>query len=141
MAFPQYTKAVEKSRQAEAWTLMKSVNDAIKIYQMEQGTEGVVPAWEDMSITFAHASGASAGQAACGTGTLNGKAFNFTPTANGVTAARQGGRYSYTLGLTFTGERWCKASGSNCKEVGSKSSTSTCPSVLSTVGSGSCYKF
>ncbi len=37
VALPQYTKAVEKARAAEAWTTAKSFIDAQKIYHMNNG--------------------------------------------------------------------------------------------------------
>ena len=35
VALPQYQKAVEKSRMAEAWIILKAYNDALKIKHME----------------------------------------------------------------------------------------------------------
>lgn len=37
VALPQYTKAVEKARAAEAWTTAKSFIDAQKVYHMSNG--------------------------------------------------------------------------------------------------------
>ena len=92
VALPQYTKAVEKSRQSEAWTTMKSINDAVKIYQMEKGSESEIPAFGDLSIEFVNASGAIVS----GTSkTFEGKAFNYAIAKDGVIATRTSGSFSY----------------------------------------------
>ena len=49
VALPQYQKAVEKSRQSEAWTTMKSINDAAKIFQLESGNNSLPTSWDDLS--------------------------------------------------------------------------------------------
>ncbi|MBR2864705.1 MAG: prepilin-type N-terminal cleavage/methylation domain-containing protein [Elusimicrobiaceae bacterium] len=38
VALPQYTKAVEKARAAEAFTMLKSLSDAAVIYYMQNGS-------------------------------------------------------------------------------------------------------
>ncbi len=54
VALPQYTKAVEKSRTAEAMTLLKSMQDAALVCCMEQGICGEEDAClpNDLSISF-----------------------------------------------------------------------------------------
>ena len=59
VALPQYQKAVEKARVAEAWSTLKSIDDALKIKNMEEGTEGKNYNFEDLPITFVNASGTS----------------------------------------------------------------------------------
>ena len=127
VALPQYTKAVEKSRQSEAWTVMKSINDAVKIYQMEKGSESEIPAFGDLSIEFVNASGAIVS----GTSkTFEGKNFNFAIASDGVRATRVGGSLGdYTLGLTHSGIRSC--SGAACSSVGAKSDSAVCPTGMS----------
>ena len=60
VALPQYQKAVEKARAAEAWSTLKSIDDALKIKNMEEGTEGVYYNFEDLPISFITDTGASA---------------------------------------------------------------------------------
>lgn len=140
VALPQYTKAVEKSRQSEAWTLMKSINDSIKIYQMEKGESSVPSDWADLTIAFTHTSGPSAGQVASGSGNIIGKAFEIGKTTNGSWAKRTGGSFAgYGLLMTFDGQRYCQ--GAKCTDVGAKSTAVTCPSITITGVTGSCYKF
>ena len=133
VALPQYTKAVEKSRQSEAWTTMKSINDAIKIAQMEKGTEDLTGlTWDDLSLTFIHSSGAHPGTSVTGafTNQLEGKTFEYTVKKDGVIAERQGGSLgAYSLGLTHDGTRSCKGAG--CSKVGAKTTAATkCPDTL-----------
>ncbi len=54
IALPQYTKAVEKSRAAEAMTLLKSIETAEQIYHMANGkyTNNL----EDLDLEFPNAS-------------------------------------------------------------------------------------
>ncbi len=52
VALPQYEKAVEKSRAAGAYQLIKSMNDAQKIANLEKGTTGQVYPFEELSVSF-----------------------------------------------------------------------------------------
>jgi len=130
VALPQYNKAVEKSRQSEAWTTMKSINDVVKVAQMEKGEEIVKNiTWDDLSTSYVHGSGTSVGKAVtggCGTA-LNGKSFSFSMKDNGVVATRVGGSMgTYYLGLTHSGTRTCgDADGKICAKVGGKTDTTT----------------
>ena len=136
VALPQYNKAVEKSRQTEAWQTLKTINDMIKIVQMEKGTETGAIAWDDFSSSFIHASGTSAGKAATGGSAteLQMKSFKFTFNNTGAVAERTGGPYgNYKLALTNTGTRMCQ--GDNCSKVGAKTATVTCGAGLT----GTCY--
>ena len=126
VALPQYNKAVEKSRQSEAWTTMKSINDAVKIYQMEKSNATAVPTFGDMSVAFVHTDGASAGKVADAGSVLNTKTFTYTIKKDGVIAARQGGSFgAYNLGLNHTGSRTCSdaSSGNICLKIGGKAGT------------------
>jgi len=134
VALPQYTKAVEKSRQSEAWQTMKSINDAVKIAQMEKGVTDLTGiTWDDLSMTFIHGSGANAGASVTGanTVTLNGKNFQYTLKKDGVVATRQGGSLgTYRLGLTHSGDRGCLDGTSGtastvCAKVGAKTTAAT----------------
>ncbi len=52
VALPQYQKAVTKSRIVQAWTAIKAVNDAEKIKNMEEDTDGVVYPLEELALSF-----------------------------------------------------------------------------------------
>ena len=134
VALPQYQKAVERSRQSEAWTTMKSINDAVKIYQMEKGSNSVPSRWDDLTISFVDAAGS-----VVSSGThFDGKAFQFQIRTDGVTAQRiaaNGGTlpYSYTLALQHNGTRMC--AGTDCRQIGAKATKVTCRVGLT----GDCY--
>ena len=118
VALPQYTKAVEKSRQAEAWTTMKSINDAVKIWQMEKASEEA-PNFDELSMEFVNASGNVVGNVSA----FAGKNFNYTIKSDGVIAVRDGGSFSYALSLKHDGIRGCGDSDTKtCAQVGGKGS-------------------
>lgn len=50
VALPQYTKAVEKSRAAEALTMVRAIRDANEVYYMANGTYAENP--EDLDIVI-----------------------------------------------------------------------------------------
>lgn len=60
VALPQYEIAVEKSRATEAWTTLKSIEDALKIKNEEEGTVNQPYNFEELSLTFIDKNGASA---------------------------------------------------------------------------------
>ena len=125
VALPQYTKAVEKARAAEAWTVMKSVSDAIKILQMEKNNNDTeLLNWDELSLTFVHASGASVGQAMTGalrsTNYLVLKNFQISVDEGGIYAQRVGSSLSYTLVLASNGQRSCMGDNNACSKAGIK---------------------
>ena len=109
VALPQYEKAVEKSRAAGAYQLIKSINDAQKIANLEKGTTGQVYPFEELSVSFTDENGNTA------TGTsFSGKDYTFrlsninTPTepAGAWTTQSRGSRGDYFLGIN-QGRRTC----------------------------------
>ena len=122
VALPQYQKAVEKSRQVEAWTTLKSIRDAIKIYKMEQ--DGEPTYWEDLSLSFSTDGGSSA------TGDMgfskNGWEYIYE---NGSLYAQRTVGDWYVLGLKESGVRSCYdgQAGKICKKKGASKSSSICP--------------
>lgn len=73
VALPQYEKAVEKSRAAGAYQLIKSINDAQKIANLEKGTTGIGYPFDELSVSFTDKNGNTA------TGySFNGKDFRFS---------------------------------------------------------------
>ena len=59
IALPQYQKAVEKSRAAEAWTTLKAIEDAQKIKNMEEGTNNRYYALGELPIAFTDKNGST----------------------------------------------------------------------------------
>ena len=59
VALPQYTKAVEKSRAAQVWPILKAINDAEKIKNMEMGTTGVIYPLDELSISLTCSNGST----------------------------------------------------------------------------------
>ena len=101
VALPQYTKAVEKSRAAEAWSTLKSIMDAEKIKNMEEDTNQVTYSFPDLALSFVDKNGASPTAEY-----LEGK--NFMYWAGGyVSAAQRKPGEKYTLMLFHNGRRQC----------------------------------
>lgn len=107
VALPQYTKAVEKSRAASAWPILKAINDAEKIRNMEMGTTGVVYPFEELSVSFTDKNGNNV------TGTyFEGKDFRFGVQGENkeepAFAWAFAGLRSYDYALSFyNGKRQC----------------------------------
>ena len=104
IALPQYFKAVEKSRIAEANTVMGSVNHAEAIYLMTH-PDTFTNSFANLDVDLPGASGSGY------------TTDNFTYTLTGSTSAtarieanRNGSKYDYTLSIGFMdGARCCKA--------------------------------
>lgn len=122
VALPQYQKAVEKSRQTEAWTTMKSIMDAMKIVQMENGAN-VVPRWDDLVLQFTNETGSVVANSNA-TSYFTTKDWEYSiPDHDFVTATRRGGIAQYTLSLNEDGERCCWDSKENCAKAGANTKT------------------
>ena len=126
VALPQYQKAVEKSRQAEAWTTMKSIMDAVKIAQMENGDMSAIPTWDELTLQFVN-EGGSIVNSENAYSSFDTKNWQYSvPYPNRVTAIRRGGTY-YALSLSADGKRCCwqsEGSGSeNCAKAGANTKT------------------
>ncbi len=52
VALPQYQKAVEKSRAAEAWVMLQAINEAEKRKNLEEDTSGVLYNLDELDIGF-----------------------------------------------------------------------------------------
>ena len=52
VALPQYQVAVEKAHAAEAWTMLKAINEAEQRKNLEMDTSGVVYKLEDLDVAF-----------------------------------------------------------------------------------------
>ena len=142
VALPQYEKAVEKSRQTEAWTTLKSIQDAVKVYEMENGTTANTDVkWADLAISFTTENNEPASEG-IGHSTFNTTEWGYVYDNNGVaTAFRRNGTYSwkYELALTKTGERLCLDNNASiCKKWGANQTATGCWGYI---GGSSCYKF
>ena len=60
IALPQYNKAVKKSRAAEAWTILKSMDDALAAKNLEMGTHNQKYNFEDLPVSFVKKDGTNA---------------------------------------------------------------------------------
>ena len=109
VALPQYTTAVEKARFSEAWTLLASIDKAIAIKDMEEGSStSRAYTFEDLSLSFVDENGATP------TGTyFNTKNFyyflDYTSTkGNRIFATRRKSGVPYYLSLSIVdGKRYC----------------------------------
>ena len=125
VALPQYTKAVEKARAAEAWSTLKSIMDAEKIKNMEEDTSQVTYNFPDLALSFVDKNGASPTA-----GILEGKNFRYNLGGYMTTAVRRDYPI-YTLMLRHDGKRLCWDGNSDksrgiCKKFGLSSSASGC---------------
>ncbi len=60
VAVPQYQKAVEKSRAAEAWTNIKAINDALAAKNLEMGTKDTSYPFDQLDVSFSNTDGTAA---------------------------------------------------------------------------------
>ena len=123
VALPQYTTAVEKSRQAEAWATLKSINDALAVKNMEMGTTKQPYPFDEMSVSFTNSSGSEA--TGYGFSTKN---FSYViDGGTGVASARKINQ-PYILSIV-KGKRQCMSDGSvSCKKFGFSISGNSCVS-------------
>ena len=130
IALPQYQKAVEKSRQAEAFLNMKTISDAVKVAIME-GVEN--PTFQDFTLEFGDASESSL----C----TKDWCYGFSGAAITTVAHRRSSSLPYTLFLMEDGRRFCWTYDQQptiCTQVGAKvSQVVECPT--NAAGSGFCY--
>lgn len=136
VALPQYTNAVEKSRATEAWTTIKSINDALAIKNMEAGTTNQNYNYDELPVSFTDANGNTVGA----TQTFSSKNFEYWMSGGTVVANRINSSWSYQLGFK-NGKRQCSnatSMGKNwdgvCKKLGMGTSVgaASCAAGLST---------
>lgn len=110
VALPQYEKAVEKSRSAEALSLLKSIHQAQKIYFMQTGTH--TSKLDDLDITLSGAADQDMGSGITGKKT---KYFvyytNFDSNASTGLGARRidadkGTLYAFNIGESGRDDLW-----------------------------------
>lgn len=132
VALPNYRKSVEKARTAEAWTILKSINDAVKIKRVEDGRRKNATTnykFKDLVIKFTDENG----------NTPTGSDFytkyfhisDFGDNAFGAQSRADG----YILFLRGN-KRYC--TGNSCKGLGFKNSVGSGASTCMSTQSG-CY--
>jgi len=132
IALPQYFKAVEKARGAEALSLLGAIAGAQQRYYLTHDDYATV--FSDLDLDFTNASGTAATGA-----TLETKNFilelhdtGVDDSANknaGVRASRKAGRYPYDLTKAYnSGEVACVTKGAASMTDGS-AAASICPSL------------
>lgn len=110
VALPQYEKAVEKSRSAEALSLLKSIHQAQKIYFMQTGTH--TSKLDDLDITFSGAADQDMGSGITGKKTKHFVYYtNFDSNASTGLAARRfdagkGTLYAFNIGESGRDDLW-----------------------------------
>ena len=135
VALPQYQKAVEKSRQAEAWTTLKSILTSVQIAKME-GED--YPEFKDLSLMFTNEGGTVAEASfLC---TKNWCYSGLTAHGKFAVASRQNGPFgNYDLVLMDNGLRYCwdgEQQPTICGKAGA-AAAQECP--VGGWGSGFCY--
>lgn len=99
VALPQYERAVEKSRAAEAWTIMNSISTAIKVRNLAAGTQDQNYPFEELDVSFTDENGNTA------TGTsFNTKHFSYFSQRGYAAACSRKNKYCLTL---YEGKRYC----------------------------------
>ena len=118
IALPQYFKAVEKSRAAEALSLFGSIAGAEQRYYLVN--DAYTTQFSDLDLDFDGASGA----------TLETQNFTITLSGTGagakVIAVREGGRFPNTLCKDYTSGAVSCTSTDICPTLGNFTGTDTC---------------
>ncbi len=140
VAVPQYQKAVEKSRQAEAWAMLKSLNEALQVARLE-GKEGNIT-WGELGVTV----GGISPETFLGAGALGTKDWYFgrDSAADGsdaypdiIGAMRNGGNYGWYGLALVKGARYCCGTVATCTKVGLAPTSTT--SAFTATGSSPCF--
>ncbi len=137
VALPQYTKAVEKSRVAEARTMLKTLYDAEMVRNLEMGTEGVAYPLDELNISVSDVNGTAAAFP------FSTKNFRYTiESANGhfgilAWTLRNNASY-YNLGIGYPSGTIQCSGGTGCLNLGfpNKTTSDNCNIGLST---SQCY--
>ena len=125
VALPQYNKAVEKSRMTEAWTTLKAIDDALKVYRMENdGAEATT--FADLGVAFTDKNGAVATGSSFETKNFTyylskGNGWSVCPGTDYYPALAGRTTEDYTLQYCG-GTRYCTHNATNCAKYGFKTS-------------------
>ena len=117
VALPQYKKAVEKSRAAEAWMTLKAINNAVLAKDLENDTKNVAYKFNELDLDFTDNTGAAPGAVT----TFSKGNWQYGISAKAVSCHRLTGP-AVTLTLSRTGRRACfdawGAAPDYCKAIG-----------------------
>ena len=131
VALPQYEKAVEKSRAAGAFQIIKSINDAQKVANLEKGTTGIGYPFDELSVSFTDKNGNTA------TGySFNGKDFRFS-IGTGYQSAGSFVGESPAAAWVDAGVSRCNGGSGPCYVLGINNGRRTC-GPFSTKGTETC---
>ncbi|MBO4708140.1 MAG: prepilin-type N-terminal cleavage/methylation domain-containing protein [Elusimicrobiaceae bacterium] len=111
IALPQYFKAVEKSKSAEALILLGTIAQAQERYMMTEPNNNFAAEFDDLDIEFSGATG----------GTYETNNYTIELGTSSVTATRNGGRYEHILKRPYEGRTiHCEDTGDNaiCASLG-----------------------
>ncbi len=123
VALPQYQKAVEKSRQAEAWNIMQAVNSAVKVAEMERDTTYSSIYWDELVLDFSRGNGNNLEHNPLAATSLCTKYFCCLYESNGTVCMPF--NTEYRLKLTQTGKRLCGSwNTTTCAGFGAKKASS-----------------
>lgn len=114
VALPQYQTAVEKSRAAEAWSMLKSIDTAQRARNLAAGTQDQGYPFDELDISFTDANGNQA------TGTVfSTQNFKYYIEQNRAVAESLKTSPYYTL-TYYKGKRYCFETSQNtwCKRFG-----------------------
>ena len=116
IALPQYFKAVEKSRGAEALSLFGSIAGAEQRYYLLK--DHYTKSFEELDLDFTNKNGGSVTGASFETNNFTIYLVGADSTA-GVTAKRVQGRYPYDICKNFeTGQLTCNSTSQICASLG-----------------------
>ena len=134
VALPQYNKAVQKSRTAEVWTTLKSIDNALKIKNMEEGTVDQQYNFEDLPISFT----TKTGETATGEYYISPNGWQYWVLSNGIPGASElfG---SYPI-LAYDGStKTCFGSKADCSKYGLNQLGTRCLGSAGWVTGEYCY--
>ena len=142
VALPQYTAAVEKSRATEAWTTLKSINDALAIKNMEMGTSKQYYPFDELSVSFTDQNGSTASGEF-----FKSKNFHYRIDISGSSAGSLAYRrtasddYDYPVLSIVNGRKHCLSPSdpSKCKKLGMSTAGSSCTSGMGSNAHNNCF--
>ncbi len=139
VALPQYEKAVEKSRAAEAWTTLKAIVNAVEIAKMENDTSSANGIkWGDLALDFAAENPSYINWSLDTSAFTIGKFMYGYDRYNDVGEALQVAEPGNRLYLNAAGERFCGGYNAQswCAKLGAKTAAAN-----EKCGGNECYKF
>ncbi len=126
VAVPQYQKAVEKSRAAEAWANIKAINDALAAKNLEMGTQDTAYSFDQLDVSLPGTA------SAFGTNgyRLSGDHFDYwiANAAPFAGAAAFPAGYNQTSLIIVNGQKRCFSAAGYCQKIGFNTPGTGCSS-------------